>query len=155
VNNDHKKIKELIAASFDGELDAAGRSIVEEHIKSCAQCRRVYEEMSRFEEVMNQMELQKPSRDTWKYYWDSVYNRLERRAGWILFSIGVMILLFFGGYKGLEGLIADPGIPFSVSRFSSESESDTKRWENDYCHNRSDSGLHHSENAGAGPRKYH
>jgi len=111
VNNDHKKIKELIAASFDGELDAAGRSIVEEHIKSCAQCRRVYEEMSRFEEVMNQMELQKPSRDTWKYYWDSVYNRLERRAGWILFSIGVMILLFFGGYKGLEGLIADPGIP--------------------------------------------
>jgi len=111
VNNDHKKIKELIAASFDGVLDAAGKSIVEEHIKSCAQCRREYEEMSRFEEVMDQMELQKPSRDTWKYYWDSVYNRLERRAGWILFSIGVMIVLFFGGYKGLEGLIEDPGIP--------------------------------------------
>ena len=111
MNNDHKKIKELIAASFDGVLDAAGKSIVEEHIKSCAQCRREYEEMSRFEEVMDQMELQKPSRDTWKYYWDSVYNRLERRAGWILFSIGVMIILFFGGYKGLEGLIEDPGIP--------------------------------------------
>ena len=111
MNNDHKKIKELIAASFDGVLDAAGKSIVEEHIKSCAQCRREYEEMSRFEEVMDQMELQKPSRDTWKYYWDSVYNRLERRAGWILFSIGVMIVLFFGGYKGLEGLIEDPGIP--------------------------------------------
>lgn len=111
MNNDHKEMKELIAASFDGELDAAGKRMVEEHIKSCVPCRRLYEEMSRFEGVMSQMELQKPSRDTWKYYWDSVYNRLERRVGWILFSIGVMILLFFGGYKGIEGVIKDPGTP--------------------------------------------
>lgn len=104
-------MKELIAAFFDGELDAAGKKKVEEHLESCAECRRLHEEMSRFEGVMSQMELQKPVRDTWKYYWDSVYNRLERRAGWILFSIGVMILLFFGGYKAIEGVIKDSGTP--------------------------------------------
>lgn len=111
MNKDHKKIKELIAASFEGELNAEDKRMVAEHIKSCVSCRQAYEEMSRFEEVMNKMELQKPSRDTWKYYWDSIYNRLERRIGWILFSVGVMILLFFGGYKGIEGLIQDPGTP--------------------------------------------
>jgi len=111
VNDDHKKIKELIAASFDGEMNAEEKRMVAEHIESCVSCRKAYEEMIRFEEVMNKMELQKPSRDTWKYYWDSIYNRLERRIGWILFSVGVMILLFFGGYKGIEGLIQDPGTP--------------------------------------------
>ena len=111
MNDDHKKIKELIAASFDGEMNAEEKRMVAEHIESCVSCRKAYEERSRFEEVMNKMELQKPSRDTWKYYWDSIYNRLERRIGWILFSVGVMILLFFGGYKGIEGLIQDPGTP--------------------------------------------
>ena len=45
------------------------------------------------------MELKNPSKDVWRLYWASVYNRLERRIGWILLSIGAMIALFFGGYK--------------------------------------------------------
>ncbi len=40
-----------------------------------------------------------PPKDVWRVYWASVYNRLERRIGWILLSIGAMIILFFGGYK--------------------------------------------------------
>jgi hypothetical protein len=47
----------------------------------------------------------------WEIYWTSVYNRLERRIGWILLSLGVMILLFFGGYKAIEGIIQDPTTP--------------------------------------------
>ncbi len=45
------------------------------------------------------MELKNPPKDVWRLYWASVYNRLERRIGWILLSIGAMIFLFFGGYK--------------------------------------------------------
>lgn len=56
------------------------------------------------------MELKKPPDEVWKVYWTSVYNRLERRIGWIFLSIGAMILLFFGGYKLVEGIIRDPGI---------------------------------------------
>jgi hypothetical protein len=55
--------------------------------------------MGKFEEVMSKMELKKPPKDVWRLYWTSVYNRLERRIGWILLSIGAMIILFFGGYK--------------------------------------------------------
>lgn len=73
--------------------------------------RREFEEMGRFEEVMSKMELKKPPKKMWQLYWTSIYNRLERRIGWILLSIGAMIFLFFGGYKMVEGIIQDPSTP--------------------------------------------
>ena len=57
------------------------------------------------------MQLKKPRKEMWEVYWSTIYNRLERRIGWILLSIGGMILLFFGGYKAIEGIIQDPSIP--------------------------------------------
>jgi hypothetical protein len=41
-----------------------------------------------------------------------VYNRLERKIGWIFLSIGAMILLFFGGYKMVESIIQDSNSPW-------------------------------------------
>ncbi len=58
------------------------------------------------------MELKNPPKDAWRLYWASVYNRLERRIGWILLFIGAMIIFFFGGYKMVEGIIQDPSTPF-------------------------------------------
>ena len=57
------------------------------------------------------MELKQPSKEVWQLYWSSVYNRLERRVGWILLSLGSIILVFFGGYKMIEGLINDTSTP--------------------------------------------
>lgn len=108
---DHQKIKELISSFMDGELDEENKKLVEEHLDECPECRKEFEEMGKFEEVMGKMELRKPAKEAWKIYGDSVYNRLERRIGWILLSIGAMIILFFGGYRMIEGLIQDPSIP--------------------------------------------
>jgi len=108
---DHQRMKELISSYHDGELDKEQNKIVEEHLKICSECREEFERMNKFEEVMGKMELKKPSKDVWQIYWASVYNRLERRIGWILLAIGAMILLFFGGYKMVEGIIRDPSAP--------------------------------------------
>jgi len=108
---EHHKIKELISSYHDGELEKDQRDQVEKHIQKCAECRNEFEEMGKFEEVMKGMALKEPPKEVWKYYWSSVYNRLERRIGWILLSIGAMILLFFGGYKAIEGIIQDPATP--------------------------------------------
>jgi hypothetical protein len=43
-------------------------------------------------------------------YWSSKYNRLERNFGWILISIGALILLIYGGYKIAESLVLDLSI---------------------------------------------
>ncbi|MBC8358379.1 MAG: zf-HC2 domain-containing protein [Candidatus Aminicenantes bacterium] len=109
---DHQQIKKLISSYYDGELDEEQKKIIKKHLEDCPECQKEFEEMGKFEEVMSKMELKKPPKEAWKIYWTSVYNRLERRIGWILFSIGVMILLFFGGYKMVEEIIKDPSISF-------------------------------------------
>ncbi len=108
---DHKKIKELISSYYDGELDEEQKKLVHSHLEVCSECRKEFEEMGKFEEVMSQMVLKKPPKEAWQMYWTSVYNRLERGIGWILFSIGAIILLFFGGYKLVEGIIQDASVP--------------------------------------------
>lgn len=108
---DHNKIKELISSLIDNELDEEQKNIVEEHLRSCPECQREFHELKKLEEVMNIMELKEPKKEVWQTYWMSVYNRLERRIGWILLSIGGMILLFFGGYKVVEGIINDSSTP--------------------------------------------
>jgi len=111
---EHEKIKELISSYHDGVLSTDQKNLVEEHIKECDSCRKELEEMERFEEVMDKMELKKPPKEVWQVYWSSIYNRLERRIGWILLSIGAIIVLFYGGYKAVEGIIQDPTIPLIV-----------------------------------------
>jgi predicted anti-sigma-YlaC factor YlaD len=108
---EHKKIKELISSYHDGELDNKQRQQVEEHLNQCVECQREHEEMGKLEEVMKKMQLRKPHKEMWEVYWTSIYNRLERRLGWIFLSIGAMILLFFGGYKAVEGIIQDTSTP--------------------------------------------
>lgn len=108
---DHQKIKELISSYYDGELDEEQKKLVKSHLEECSECRKEFEEMGKFEEVMSRMALKKPPKEAWQMYWTSVYNRLERGIGWILFSIGAIILLFFGGYKLVEGIIQDASVP--------------------------------------------
>lgn len=107
----HEKIKKMISSYHDGELDDKNRKIVEQHIKECLECQKEFEEMKKLEDIMNKMKLKEPPKEAWEKYEKSVYNRLERKAGWIFLSIGAMILLFFGGYTLVEGLIKDPGSP--------------------------------------------
>ena len=108
---EHQDIKKLISSYYEGVLSEEQRQAVDVHVAACMECRRELEETRQFEEVMNKMELKKPKPEVWQMYWASVYNRLERRFGWILFSIGAIIILFFGGYKLVEGLVQAPDVP--------------------------------------------
>ena len=108
---EHDEIKKLISSYHEGVLNNTQKSQVEEHIAACSECRHEFAEMRKFEEVMDKMELKQPPKEMWQVYWSSVYNRLERRIGWIFLSIGAIILLFFGGYKMVEGSLVDPTIP--------------------------------------------
>ena len=108
---DHQKIKELISSYYDGELDEEQKKLVKSHLEECSECRKEFEEMGKFEEVMSRMALKKLPKEAWQMYWTSVYNRLERGIGWILFSIGAIILFFFGGYKLVEGISQDASVP--------------------------------------------
>lgn len=110
----HEKMKELVSSYLDGELGQEERELVERHLEQCSECRQAYDEMGKLREVMGKMTIKEPPKEVWKMYTESVYNRLERGIGWILVSIGAMIVLFFTGYQALKGLIVDPGVPFII-----------------------------------------
>ena len=108
---EHADIKKLVASYHEDVLDSSQKRQVEEHIRTCPECQKEFEETQKFEEVMGKMAFKKPPKETWEVYWTSVYSRLERGIGWIFISIGAMILLFFGGYMMVEAIIQDPEIP--------------------------------------------
>ncbi|MFW6160825.1 MAG: anti-sigma factor family protein [Acidobacteriota bacterium] len=109
---EHKKYQLLISSYFDGELTEEEQKNLFQHLEFCPECRQEFEKTQKFEEAMKGMRLKNLPQEAWSMYWTSVYNRLERGIGWILLSLGGIILLFFGGYKMVEGIIKNPENPF-------------------------------------------
>lgn len=61
-----------------------------------------------------QIKYNQPPPEIWDKYWTNIYNRIERGIGWILTSIGAMIVIFYGAYKAVESIIADPTLEWFV-----------------------------------------
>ncbi len=93
---------------LDGELPADEKTSVEMHLHGCVECKGELKEFNKMKGVMKNMKYKEPPDEVWENYWSRVYNRLERGLGWILISIGAMILLFYGGFKAVESLVKDP-----------------------------------------------
>jgi hypothetical protein len=107
----HQEIKKLVSSYLDGLLNDKQTELVENHLSDCRECQQEFEELNQLEEVLNQMKLKKPSKDIWEAYWSSVYNRLERKIGWVVLSIGLIILIGIGAYPAIKNLILNPETP--------------------------------------------
>jgi len=89
-------------AAFEREL-AANPGLVEELAA-----------MQAMKEVTSSMKLREFPDHVWDRYWQGTYNRMERRLGWVLFSIGAIILLAGGLYELTLALIRDSGEPWWI-----------------------------------------
>ena len=106
----HHYYKRLLMGLLDGELSEDEKKSVEMHLDGCVECRAELKEFDEMKEVMKNMKYKEPPDEAWEKYWSRVYNKLERGLGWILASIGTMILLFYGGFKAVESLVKDPTV---------------------------------------------
>lgn len=100
----------LLMAILDGELDPEKQQDVEGHVETCPRCQAELEDLQRLKEQMSRVRLREPEPALWDHYWTQVYNRLERSVGWVLFSLGAIILLSIGGWSLIEEVISDPQI---------------------------------------------
>lgn len=107
----HEEIKKLITAYLEGELRDEEKKLAESHLSSCEECQKEFEDLNQLEEVLNKMKLQKPSKEIWDVYWSSVYNRLERKVGWIVLSIGLIILICIGAFPAIDAFFTNPETP--------------------------------------------
>lgn len=108
--SEKERLAMLMMAALDRELSGAEQSELEQLLQKYPQDRIEFENMRQIKEVTQAMQFKSPSDHVWDRYWLSVYNRLERGLAWILFSIGAVILLVYGGFQAVEGIIDDPNI---------------------------------------------
>ena len=105
-----REYKDVMMAYLDGELENDQIKTFQAHLKDCPECRQDLEQFTSLKEITDSVSLVEPEDRVWDQYWDKVYNRLERRMGWVFFSIAGILLGLFGGFKVVEAVVLDPGV---------------------------------------------
>jgi ferric-dicitrate binding protein FerR (iron transport regulator) len=114
VRSPEERARRLIMASIDGELASGERGELERLLDAHPTLRAEWARFQRVKEVTEAMALRRAPEEVWSDYWASVYSRLERGIGWILFSLGAIVLLSYGAWAGVKELIADATMPWFV-----------------------------------------
>ena len=99
---------------LDEELTELEALRVERHLQGCRDCSSELQEFRKLKEVTHDMRVIVPEDKHWDQYWSNVYNRLERKIGWILMSMGSIVLLAYAIYTLGETFIFGKHIPLLV-----------------------------------------
>lgn len=105
------RARNLMMAALDGELSAEERAELDRMLAADEQLRAEWTKLRKVKEVTNTMGYREPPEEVWSGYWTSVYNRMERGLGWILASVGGVILIAFGLWHAVHEILADSGLP--------------------------------------------
>lgn len=100
--------------ALDGELDAAERAAFEARLGDDPELREEWRRLSRAREATMGMKLRHPPEEVWDAYWTSVYSRAERGLGWILVSLGVIVVGGWAVWTWVGTLLADTTTPLIV-----------------------------------------
>jgi predicted anti-sigma-YlaC factor YlaD len=103
--------KPLLMGYLDSELTELEALRVEQHLAECRDCASELEGFRRLKEVTNNMRVLVPDDKYWEDYWSHVYNRLERRVGWILLSIGAILLSSYSLFELIARFLFFQGVP--------------------------------------------
>jgi len=102
---------ELMMAALDGEISEAEQRELERFFADDPALKSEWDRFTRLKEVTSSMALQQPPEETWDRYWGGVYRRLERGIGWILVSLGAVVLLSYGLWALARDLIYVSDLP--------------------------------------------
>ncbi|UCG62573.1 MAG: zf-HC2 domain-containing protein [Candidatus Zixiibacteriota bacterium] len=110
----NKNKRELLAGYIDGELSPEERQEFEQELAVNAELRAELEEFKKLKEVTGMMRYADLPEEVWDNYWQNLYRKLERGIGWILLSVGAIVLISFGLFQFFRELYTDPEIPFLI-----------------------------------------
>ena len=105
----------LLTGYVDRELSDDQRRRVETHLRQCADCSRQLDELVSIKERLTMIKFKEPSDLELQRYWGGVYNRLERGLGWILVSLGAIIVLSLGAIEMIREMLGDPEVPLLLT----------------------------------------
>jgi hypothetical protein len=103
--------RELLAGYVDGELSDEEKKAFEEQLARDPALREELAEFRKLQEVTGMVKYADLPDEVWDNYWHNLYRKTERGIGWILVSLGAILLLCFGTYELFSNLYADPKAP--------------------------------------------
>lgn len=108
---DKEELLRLLTAYADGELGDEDRERVERLLDQRPELRAEVETVNCLNRLTKTICLAEPEQEVWNMYWANIYNRLERGIGWILFSLGAILLIAWGAWKLLSEFLLNPDVP--------------------------------------------
>ena len=106
-----ERVRQLMMAELDREISGEGRRELESALDENPGLRDELATYQRLKEVTDTMTPLKPPEETWDSYWEHVYRRLERRIGWVLVSLGTIIVGTWALWTAVSELIRDTTLP--------------------------------------------
>ncbi len=110
-NGNTERAHQLMMAALDGEISKEERRELDRLLKGDAELRTEWKRFSRVKEVTSAMTYREPPDDLWDDYWTGVYNQTERGLGWILTSLGAIVLFGYGAWELTGAILADTDAP--------------------------------------------
>lgn len=103
----------LLMGYLDGELEPAAASRLEDHLAVCVACRReerAFRDLGRLTEASLEEEVHVSTTEAW----ESIYGRIERRVGWMLLWIGILVLSGYGLWHFVGDFLLNGEAPLVV-----------------------------------------
>jgi len=105
-----ERIRRLMMASIDGECTPEEEAELKQNLIQNRELAEEYQELKNLKNMTSQTRMKEPAPELWDHYSQTLFTKMERGIGWILFTIGALVLLFYGAWHILSDLLTDPGI---------------------------------------------
>lgn len=109
-----ERARRLMMGALDDELSRQEKAELSQLLAGDAVLEAEWKQLQRVKEVTQGMGLQRPPHEVWDGYWTGVYRRLERGLGWILLSLGAVIVISWGAWEAVQELLRDVETPTMV-----------------------------------------
>lgn len=111
---DPQREAHLLSGFVDGELDARDEQRVRAHLAVSEESRREVERLRQLKDVTGALRLKPAPAEQWEGFWDGFYNRGERSLGWVLVTLGVLVVGIWGLFQLLQALARTDAFPLYV-----------------------------------------
>jgi anti-sigma factor RsiW len=111
---DRDHVQHLMMAALDGEISADEQRELDGLIAEQPDIAHEWQRFVRLKEVTTGMSLRTPPEETWDRYWHSTYRRAERGLGWLLVSIGAIILGGYWAWHAVEAFFDASSEPLGI-----------------------------------------
>ncbi len=86
----HEEFEILMMGALDGELSQGEQASLQSHLQGCASCSQKLAQYRHLVDLTDSLRLEEPQDYELDRFWNTLYNRMERRSAWWFLVIGVV-----------------------------------------------------------------